>query len=155
MQNIKFGHKVNTPTSLKGMFYVNPSLLQIYNKIYEDDKKRSEMMQFSFGTIYSETKNDSFEKLVAILNQIGHDNNINIFKNDYCDYNKLSFCLYGTYKGEPFDLYDWKCDCSIHIGGTENLDIHGLCDELHEIIKNTQPLSYKMNCHYDDVEYQY
>ena len=47
---------------------------------------------------------------------------------------KSTFNFIGTYKGEPFAIYDWKRDGFIHIGGSGALNLEELIQLITEAI---------------------
>lgn len=122
--------------------------------LYVNKKSRDCILQYD----YSKYKYDrsSFPRSWTFQNIIGRINNLsnqNIFGQS--DEEKLSFSLDGTYKNEPFNLYDWKGDKCVHIGGNDKLDVEGLRTELIELIKKTEPKSYTAICYYDGRKYSY
>jgi hypothetical protein len=82
--------------------------------------------------------------------------NYNIFQET--DQYKSSFGITGTYKGDVFTLYDYKCDEAIHIGchgaclipelSNIELDIKSFKKDLLEVMKETKPNTAKY--YYDE-----
>lgn len=65
---------------------------------------------------------------------------------------KVSVEFTGTFKGEPFSLYDYKGDDQIHIGGRPTLDVPGLELALTAAIEQVQPAEYTATRHYDETD---
>ena len=63
----------------------------------------------------------SFEEAVARIYALC---DYNIFEEG--DEDKLSFQASGIFNNEVFTLYDWKENCTVHIGGRANLDAQSL-----------------------------
>ena len=93
-----------------------------------------------------------FERSVALIYEISGQK---IFENG--DGYKLTFHVFGKYKGQVFTLYDYKGDKDIHIGGFEELDVDGLNDELIKIMEkgNINPKKFKAVCKYTEEEYEF
>ena len=94
--------------------------------------------------------NWTFENVLARLNTIA---NQVIF--DDGNFDKSSFEVRGTYKGEFFDLYDYKGNRSVNIGGGRNLDVNGLVLELQDLINHAQPTPFTCICSYTYQKYKY
>ena len=92
----------------------------------------------------------TFENVLARLNTVA---NQVIF--DDGNFDKSSFEVRGTCKGEFFDLYDYKGNRSINIGGGPNLDVNGLAPELKNLINHTQPTPFACICSYTYQKYRY
>jgi len=120
-------------THLIKYLYMDPYLYKMCIKMSTN--------KFSMTYDYNPTTIDaslSFEKIVACLYEMsGQD----IFQqgDDY----KMIFCVNGTYDGEPFTLYDWKGDRSVHIGGRDTLNADGLIKELLRLIMITVPKKFR------------
>lgn len=52
---------------------------------------------------------------------------------------KVSVYFVGTFNGKVFTLYDYKRDQQIHIGGSPDLDVEGLIQELRRLFVNAAP----------------
>lgn len=61
---------------------------------------------------------------------------------DLADGDKTSVEFVGTFKGEPFTLYDYKGGAMIHIGGSGRLDVDGLIAELLTALAAAEPTPY-------------
>lgn len=92
----------------------------------------------------------AFENVLARLNSIS---NQVIF--DDGNFDKSSFTVKGTYKGEFFDLYDYKGDKCIHVGGSQQLDVVGLVAELKELISKAEPKPFTCVCSYTYQKYSF
>jgi len=92
----------------------------------------------------------TFENVLARLNRIA---NQVIF--DDGNFDKSSFTANGTYKGEFFNLYDYKGDKSIHVGGGDKLDVQGLVSELKVLINKAEPKPFNCICSYTHRKYSY
>ena len=55
------------------------------------------------------------------------------------DDEKITVMFIGTFKGEPFTLYDYRGDRTFHIGGHDTLDVVGLTEKLRGLL-----VTYKM-----------
>ena len=102
----------------------------------------------SSNTLDNDTYKNKFGKyvtygvMVRALELIGKfvDQNIytlgdcSCFDSDCECEGKSTFNLLGTYKGEPFVIYDWKQDGMIHIGGSGSLKLDELLVLLEEAI---------------------
>ena len=86
----------------------------------------------------------SFEELVGKLYTLSQQE---IFENS--DQYKSSFFVSGMFKDQPFDLYDYKADRMIHVGGNDSLDIPGLFKALNSALVEVNPKSYLATLHYD------
>ena len=60
---------------------------------------------------------------------------------------KCTIDFMGTWRGQPFTLYDYKFDECVHIGGREQLDVQGLCAELEKVLEPVVPTPYKTYVH--------
>ena len=65
------------------------------------------------------------------------------------DQYKVAVEFAGTYRGEPFTLYDYKCSEDIHIGGTQNLNVGLLVLELLKILDDTAPVPFRAPQYYE------
>lgn len=65
---------------------------------------------------------------------------------------KTSVEFSGTFKGQPFTLYDYKGDRSLHVGGTSALDVAGLLAALRVGLGMVVPSPYSATERYDDVD---
>lgn len=74
-----------------------------------------------------------FEDIVNAIAKLGKDYGQCVFA--MADGDKSSFCLIGTFFGEPFTLYDWKNDRCVHIGGTARLDVERLKIALFRVLR--------------------
>lgn len=121
-------------THLIKYLYMDPFLYQMCEKMSTD--KFSVTYNYDPATIDSSL---SFEKIVACLYEMSGQP---IFQqgDDY----KMIFCVNGTYDGEPFTLYDWKGDRSVHIGGSDRLNVDGLIKELLVRIMITTPKKFNV-----------
>jgi hypothetical protein len=65
---------------------------------------------------------------------------------------KVSVEFTGAYRGQPFILYDYKGDRSIHIGGGHELTapVRGLVNQLTEILSLVEPTPYQVAERYDE-----
>lgn len=87
-----------------------------------------------------------FENLMARIITLGEASKQDVFRQ--CDDLKSNFELEGTYKGEPFSLYDYKGSRGVNIGGTNKLDVKNLMKELAAVLKVTQPKPFSVKCNY-------
>ncbi|HET9024810.1 MAG TPA: hypothetical protein VFN64_09575 [Burkholderiaceae bacterium] len=55
----------------------------------------------------------------------------------------------GTFKGQPFALYDWKGGRELHVGGNAGLDVDGLCAAVVAQLRTVAPTPYEATEHYD------
>lgn len=121
---------------------------------YIDKKSINYMLQFDSSKYKydpdSFNRSWTFENIVARIHNLSDQD---IFNQG--DEDKLSFELLGTYKKQPFTLYDWKGDKCVHIGGNDDLDVNGLKTELLELVKNAKPKSFITNCFYNGSQYSY
>ncbi len=92
----------------------------------------------------------TFENVLARLNRIA---NQVIF--DDGNFDKSSFTVISSYKGEYFNLYDYKGDKAVHIGGSSNLDLAGLVAELKVLINAAEPKPFDCVCSYSYQRYTY
>jgi hypothetical protein len=60
---------------------------------------------------------------------------------------KSTFDLMGTWRGQPFSLYDYKYDGEIHIGGSKELDVPGLSEALFAGLNGVEGTPYKAVYH--------
>lgn len=65
---------------------------------------------------------------------------------------KTSVEFTGAFNGQPFTLYDYKGDMTVHIGGTGRLDVDGLKAALLRLLRDAEPVSYEAALHYDELE---
>lgn len=121
-------------THLIKYLYMDPFLYQICEKM--STGKFSAIYNYNPATIDASL---SFEKIVACLYEMSGQP---IFQqgDDY----KMIFCVNGTFDGEPFSLYDWKGDRSVHIGGRDTLNADGLIKELLRLIMITTPKKFNI-----------
>ena len=148
--NLNFKKINNSGTSLQGYLYPK-NLLSIWKDEYKDtfieeNKKTCYNVDMSLKLL-----NLSFEEIIARLYNLS---NQEIF--DQGDNGKTSFEVFGTFKGEPFTLYDYKKDFDIHIGGTSKLDVKNFRIELDELIMKASPKNYKAKTFYHKkIKYKY
>lgn len=62
---------------------------------------------------------------------------------------KVSVEFIGTFRGEPFTLYDYKEDDEIHIGGSNRLDVDALIPVLMDALSTAEPTPFTARKHYD------
>lgn len=138
-------------TSLRGYLYA-PNFYKLLTQIYPDREFNDTKFPFYNFDTNLKILQLTFEEIVARLYNLS---NQEIFQQG--DGYKLSFEVFGTYKGEIFTLYDYKGEFDIHIGGSENLDINGLRKELDDMIMQSKSKPYNAKTHYDNniVEYHY
>lgn len=58
------------------------------------------------------------------------------------DGDKTSVEFEGTFDGQPFTLYDYKGGSGLHVGGSDDLDLHGLLGALTTAVRAAQPVPY-------------
>jgi hypothetical protein len=125
-------------SSLRGYLFVDPSSYD------EMDAGRYVYDSNAFDATWT------FEMVLARLNSIA---NQIIF--DDGNFDKSSFKVNGTFKGQFFDLYDYKGDRCVHIGGGADLDVNGLIAELSGLVKEAQPKPFTSRCSYTYQKYRY
>lgn len=96
-------------------------------------------------------ENWKFEEIIARLYTLGKRSGQSIFGGEY----RSTFEITGTYKTIPFCLYDWCGDRGIHIGGSDELDVTGLIEELVKVIEMTEPTPFRAKSPYSDEIYSY
>lgn len=86
----------------------------------------------------------SFEESVARLKSYsGQD------PTEATDGYKVSVEFYGTFNGEPFSIYDYKCDKELHIGG-RGVNVGQLKEMLRYALDNCDPEPYVAKMYYDE-----
>jgi hypothetical protein len=125
-------------SSLRGYLFVDPS----------NNMKGLAPVRYADADAHDSTW--TFESVLARLNNIA---NQVIF--DDGNFDKSSFEIKGTYQGQFFDLYDYKGDKCIHIGGGPNLDVNALLADLKKLLKAAVPKPFKCRCSYTHECYHY
>jgi len=143
-ENLCFKNIDCSNTSLQGYLYPK-NLLSIWKEEYRETFIRENMDTCYNVDMSLRLLNLTFEEVVARLYKLSKQE---IFE-QRDDYGKTSFCIEGTFRGEPFTLYDYKEDFDIHIGGSSNIDVHNLRKELDNLIMDTIPKEYKAKTFYD------
>jgi hypothetical protein len=136
------GAKMGNMSGLRGYVFVDPLAL--------DDV---DLDRYSYDAeAYSgdDASTWTFESVLARLNSIA---NQVIF--DDGNFDKSCFEINGTYRGQFFNLYDYKEDRCIHIGGGPELDVKDLITELNELIKAAVPKPFMCRSSYTNAKYSY
>lgn len=108
------------------------------------------------GYLYNEDEperhfcHETFEHLLAKLNNVSAQD---IFSQS--DEDRTTFELYGTFRGRHFSIYNYKGSHSLHIGGTEELQVDTLIARLVLLLKVTEPKPFTAFCPCTYQEFHY
>jgi hypothetical protein len=87
-----------------------------------------------------------FEELVARLRGASSQD-----PTTHTDGYKTSVEFVGAFNGQPFSLYDYKGDMTVHIGGTDRLNVEALKAALLDAVNAAEPVAYEATLHYDEL----
>ena len=62
---------------------------------------------------------------------------------------KTSVTFSGTFRGDPFRLYDWKGDRLLHVGGSRRFNLRGFQDALTRVLAAVEPSPYAAHEKFD------
>lgn len=69
----------------------------------------------------------------------------------HCDGYKTSVKFAGRFDDQPFALYDYKGDYTLHVGGSGRLDVGQLTDALRAALVAVTPSAYEATVEYDEA----